>query len=111
MQELLKIVREAAENELVRANEKFPLFSSKHEGYAVLLEEYQEARDEANMLEHHLDFLWMRIKNNEADEEKNTPICRIETEAINLAAEAIQVAAMAMKFKCLLRRGEDGSSS
>ena len=37
--------------ELIKTNEKFPLFNSTHEGYAVILEELDEMWDEikANM--------------------------------------------------------------
>lgn len=39
MIELRKEVEAAAMAELNRANVKFPLFNSAHEGYAVILEE------------------------------------------------------------------------
>ena len=37
MNELRAEVEAAAQAELNRANEKFPLFNSRHEGYAVIL--------------------------------------------------------------------------
>jgi len=58
-------------NELDRANGKFPKFNSYHEGFAVLKEEVDE--------------LWDEVKKRQCD--------RIE-----LRDEAIQVAAMAIKF-------------
>jgi hypothetical protein len=60
----------AVNKEIVRANNKFPLFKSQHEGYAVLLEEVDE--------------LWDSIKLNE----RPTLIQK----------ECIQVAAMAIKM-------------
>jgi NTP pyrophosphatase (non-canonical NTP hydrolase) len=57
--------------ELERAISKFPTFNSTHEGYAVLLEEVDE--------------LWEEIK----QKEKDHPAIR---------EEAIQVAAMAIRF-------------
>lgn len=42
MNELRKEVEAAAMAELNRANAKFPLFNSTHEGYAVILEEAKE---------------------------------------------------------------------
>ena len=57
--------------ELGRAPAKFPSFNSAHEGYAVLLEE--------------IDELWEEIK----QKEKDHPAIR---------EEAIQVAAMAIRF-------------
>lgn len=43
-------VLELVQVELDSANRKFPLFSSTHEGYAVLLEEIEEAGDEMGYL-------------------------------------------------------------
>lgn len=59
-----------AVDELVSAQVKFGPFASTHEGYAVILEE--------------LDELWGEIKRNGSRE--------------RMRAEAIQVAAMAMRF-------------
>lgn len=55
--------------ELDRASARFGAFNSTHEGYAVIAEE--------------LDELWDAVKKNDAD---------------HAAAEAIQVAAMAVRF-------------
>ena len=59
--------------ELNSANEKFPMFNSSHEGYAVIKEE--------------LDELWDEIKNN-----------KYPMSSVNQKKEAIQVGAMAIKF-------------
>jgi hypothetical protein len=56
-------------SEYVRANEKYPLFNSKHEAFGVLKEE--------------IDELWDAIKDNDCD---------------NMHKEAIHVAAMAVKL-------------
>lgn len=64
---------ELVKNELELANNKFPLFNSPHEGYAVIKEE--------------LDELWHEIKNDKHPMSKS-----------NQKDEAIQVAAMAIKF-------------
>jgi hypothetical protein len=60
-------------DELMRAEAKFPAFHSAHEGYAILLEEADE--------------LWEEIK--------KSPINRRPTE---MRKEAVQVAAMALRF-------------
>jgi hypothetical protein len=57
--------------ELRRANQTHPPFSSAHEGYAVLIEEGDE--------------LWDEIKRSKVDR-------------VALRKEAVQVAAMALKF-------------
>jgi len=59
--------------EFARAQEKFPTFSSPHEGYAVLLEEVDE--------------LWDIVKRQYADRPKE-----------EMRKEAMQVAAMALRF-------------
>lgn len=61
--------------ELARARAKFPAFNSAHEGYAVLLEEVEELKNEV---------FWGPSK----------PYGR----AALMRAEAIQVAAMALRF-------------
>lgn len=61
------------EEELASAIEKFGKFNSAHEGYAVILEE--------------LDELWEEIKAKPNDERMD-----------RMRAEAIQVAAMAIRF-------------
>ena len=58
------------QDEVNRARSKFPDFHSAHEGYAVIKEE--------------LDELWDEIKQNGGNE--------------RMKAEAIQVAAMAIRF-------------
>ena len=62
-------------DELQRATSKFGSFKSSHEGYAVLLEEVDE--------------LWEQVKRNPA---KHT------TRDAEMRKEAVQVAAMAMRF-------------
>jgi len=66
-------------DELVKARDKFPSFNSRHEGYAVLKEEVDE--------------LWEEIKNN-------TPAGTnpVETVPLSLQKEAVQTAAMALRF-------------
>ena len=63
---------EAVQTELLKATEKFGPFASQHEGYAVILEE--------------LDELWVEIKHGKY------------SQPARIRAEAIQVAAMAVRF-------------
>jgi len=67
-------------DELARAQAKFPAFHSGHEGYAVVREE--------------LDELWEAVKRDDS---------------LHAAAEAVQVAAMALRF--ILDLGEAGLPS
>ena len=86
------------DEELAAAMKEHPLFASAHEGYAVLLEEADEVRDELGMLNLGMSLLWDGVKrdNGVAIGSAATTITRA---AINLAAEAIQVAAMARKIR------------
>ena len=45
MNELRAEVEAAAQAELNRANEKYPLFNSRHEGYAVALGKMEDAKE------------------------------------------------------------------
>lgn len=70
--ELLRLGDEALV-ELERAMQSFPPFHSAHEGYAVILEEVDE--------------LWEEVKGHTGP-----------TRTANMRKEAIQVAAMALRF-------------
>ena len=83
--------------ELESANEKFPPFQSAHEGYAVLLEEVEESEEQLVYTKEKLNALWSNIKRNNIDY-SFVHVYNIQELAINMAVEAIQVAAMAQKF-------------
>lgn len=85
------------DEELAAAMEEHPLFASAHEGYAVLLEEVEEAEKEVQDVRQHLDRLWNQVKVDNEGFVMHAAIY-VRTAAINLAAEAIQVAAMAQKL-------------
>lgn len=84
--------------ELEAANAIHSFFHNQHEGYAVLLEEVEEARAEMGLVTCDLSQLWLAVKQ---DETLQAIECAegVEKRAIRLAAEAIQVAAMARKFR------------
>jgi len=75
MSDSMLVIADEVIDELRSATEKFGPFNNTHEGYAVILEE--------------LDELWDEVK-------KNSPERACE--------EAIQVAAMAMRFVYDLRK-------
>lgn len=86
--------------ELEAANMQHIAFHSPHEGYAVLLEEAEEAAEELGGMEDNLRDLWSAIKMDDRHYGRNFARM-VETKAVRLAAEAIQVAAMARKFQAL----------
>lgn len=90
-------IYELTETELKAANEKFPLFASSHEAYAVICEEFDETRDELESLEYSIDQFWSDVKENSSEDVKNDRLTRIYEKSIDLAVEAIQTAAMARK--------------
>lgn len=93
------MIEKLINDELRAANKKFPLFSSWHEAYALILEEVEEANNEADvMCNLYLDRLWHDIKakaSSEADRLEDVGILR--GHAVRAIEELIQVAAMCDK--------------
>lgn len=88
--------------ELNSANAHFPLFHSHHEGYAVILEEVQEAVEKAEQMRQRLEMIWRLIRGNNLVI-SDGQVDMLRNEAIDFACEAIQVAAMCQKFRMSLR--------
>ena len=85
------------DKELTAANSKFPMFSSPHEGYAVMLEEYDETEDELKLCRNMFSLLWEDVKSNNYKGQANKA-ANIREYAMRTAVEAIQLSAMAQKF-------------
>ena len=88
-------VIQLVDKELEDANKKFPLFRSPHEGYAVLMEEFDELGEDVDRLANDLNTLWTRVRANSPAGNITTTIYNA---AVLAAVEAIQVAAMAKKY-------------
>lgn len=86
------------ELELNAANLKNPPFRSMHEGYAVILEEMNEVDDALIWVKAFFDDVWRHIKENRPGMVFNYAE-EMEKRAVHLAAEVIQVAAMARKLQ------------
>lgn len=82
--------------ELAEANKAYGLFHSLHEGYAVLREEVEEASEALKLVRGSLDEIWLGCRNNNP---RWVTAPDIEREALLLASEALQTAAMARKLK------------
>lgn len=102
MNAVKKDVESLVVKELNSANEQFPLFASLHEGYAVMLEEVEEAEEDMEHLKEAMKTMWVRIRRNNLygkyDKASDVLMESIKTIAVHLACEAIQVAAMAEKM-------------
>lgn len=95
------------ENELDLAKDEHgETFASMHEGMAVLFEEAQEAQDEGAEIDGFVSLLWDDVK---ADNAKGARMMAEElaSHAERLACEAIQVAAMALKFVDTVEEGKN----
>lgn len=99
MKVLREKVKKLAKAELVMANEQFPPFASDHEGFAVILEEVTEAGEDMDELERRIIRLMGAVFEDASYDVKRNIIDEIEMFAIELACEAIQVSAMASKFR------------
>lgn len=88
-------VIELVGKELASANKRFPPFRSSHEGYAVILEELEEAQEELDNSIVNFDLAWGLIK---ADQYPYSPVRRSYNATVNAICELIQYAAMQRKF-------------
>lgn len=91
-------VENLVQKELESENRRFPMFRSDHEGAAVICEEMQEAEYELECAKDRFRELWNSVKCNLSSEWIAEVNMVIMNRAVNLACEAIQVAAMAQKF-------------
>lgn len=86
--------------ELEAANRENPPFHSAHEGYAVILEELDETRSAMAAVGKTVEYLWTDVmRNMQRNFAMHAEI--LEKNAVRAAAEALQVAAMARKFRQL----------
>lgn len=88
-------VEKLVQKEMESANQRFPMFRSDHEGAAVIFEEIQETENSLSNVQLAFTHLWKKIKKDISDIDLAKGL---KYEAISLACEAIQVAAMAQKF-------------
>lgn len=96
MKELLNEVEQVVENELARANKQHPLFNSLHQSYGILAEEIAEAKEAFEETERMFDRFFMCMRKDDYSS-ANDYLAYIKKNAIDCAAEMVQVAAMAQK--------------
>lgn len=102
------MIEKLINDELQNANKKFPLFSSWHEAYAVILEEVEEADEQTSvMCTLYLDRLWQDIRAKASTEaDRFVDIGIVRGHAVRAIEELIQVAAMCDKAVMSLGKEE-----
>jgi hypothetical protein len=100
---LLNTVKQAVAEELERTYAEYGYgnFNSAHEGYAIIKEEVEKSEEELDRIKRKLNWIWGAVKRNEYPED---PIVLLNHYAELLACEAIQIAAMALKFDASLKK-------
>ena len=91
-------IKTAVFNEFNRIDTEELAFHSDHEAWAVLLEEVEEVKAELVGIEDATEVLKCRVFADDFTEIKLETLRDIRDCAINCAAEAVQVAAVATKF-------------
>ncbi len=73
-------------------------YNSTHEGYAVLLEEVEEAESELERIKEEMSDLWQNVKQND-NAAVTDALRRISTYAYFMLQETTQIVAVANKFR------------
>lgn len=100
LKQLKESVMQEVQQELNRANEKFPLFNSPHESHAVILEEAEETEEALEDAKKSLAVLWDKVRGKEVASflEEVTHPGYLAEKFVLVACEAIQAAAMCLKY-------------
>jgi len=86
------------EEEKTSANRNNPSFSSSHEGFAVILEEIEEFKEDSERIENVFSALWQDIKQNEEPKYQQQKARELMANVKDAILELIQVGAMASKL-------------
>ena len=93
-----ELIKDAVECEHSNIVGKYGMvYASTHEGYAVLLEEVQEACEASKNMQSNLEAVWSDIRNN-FSEGMESDLGQVKEWALALAEEAIQCAAVCDRF-------------
>lgn len=96
--ELYKQIDEAVKDELKAAEQVFPANNSRHESYAVLLEEFEELKNEVEKLDYWISLIWEGVKDNAPYGHMINALFEAAITSSKLIAEAVQTSAMIEKF-------------
>lgn len=93
----IKVFNDQVQKELADANEKFPPLNSDHEGYAVLLEEFEELLMEIQLSKTQLSYAWNYTrKGNSLELQKE--LIKMRTHLRKGYKELVQTTAMVEKW-------------
>lgn len=81
-------------------------YNSLHEGYALLLEEIEEAEAEMKKIKGDLEFLWLYTKRNDI-EMINLNLNRIQESDLSCIKELAQVGAVLLKIKNTINEAKE----
>lgn len=102
-----QLVDELIQAEYKNACEKFgEKYNSLHEGYAILLEEIEEAEAEMKKIKRDLEFLWLYTKRNDI-EMINLNLNRIQESDLSCIKELAQVGAVLFKIKNTINEAKE----
>lgn len=103
IKKLLEELQEVEEKELARALEQHGEFNSRLEGWAKILEESEEADDEVGYVGKAVEVLKGSVLHGELTETEERDMLEfLRMHALCGAAELIQTAAMATKYRRLI---------
>jgi hypothetical protein len=91
-------IKNLVKEEIKSARTKFAPFNSSHEGYAVILEEIEEAEAELELLRGYFNDLWKEIKEDN-EYRQGLVISSLRSTYPHLIKEFIQVGAMIECFQ------------
>lgn len=94
---LMKNIENLIESELDNARNRFDNINSSHEGYAVILEEFEELQEEIFNFQQNLQGLWKATKSNDIIIQAEN-IKLMEGLSKHIIKESIQLSAMCRRF-------------
>ena len=93
----IKVFNDQVKKELEDANKKFPPFHSDHEGYALLLEEFEELVEEIRIARCRISNAWSNTKNGNSLKVQQE-LRELLTDLRKAYKELVQTAAMVQKW-------------
>lgn len=94
---LMEDVDKLIKNELEYARSKFSNLNSSHEGYAVILEEFEELKEEMEDFDKTLQELWKEVRSND-NKQQADHIISMEEVTKKIIKETVQLGAMCRRF-------------